>query len=81
MKIAFIAQPFDTLLPKPQNSISIWAHELSTRVAQHHEVIIYSAKKNLHDEVTQKDKIKYIAIPSSIIYRGFIEVSKFILFQ
>ena len=41
MKIAFIAQPIDPVLPPHQNSIGIWIYEVGRRLAKSHEVLVY----------------------------------------
>ncbi|NER31397.1 MAG: glycosyltransferase family 4 protein [Symploca sp. SIO1C4] len=62
MKIAFVAQPFDVLLPIPKNSISIWADEISTNIAQKHEVLVYSSKRDAHQHTAEKKQVKHIGI-------------------
>lgn len=44
MKIAFVTQPFDVVSQSNSSSLAIWVHEVSTRVAKHHEVVVYSRK-------------------------------------
>ena len=41
MKIAFVAQPIDPVLPPHQNSIGIWIYEVGRRLAKSHEVLVY----------------------------------------
>lgn len=41
MKIAFVAQPIDPVLPPNQNSIGIWIYEVGRRLAKSHEVLVY----------------------------------------
>ena len=41
MKIAFVAQPIDPVLPPRQNSIGIWIYEVARRIASHHDVRVY----------------------------------------
>ena len=41
MKIAIVAQPFDTIPPVHGASIAIWADELSMRLSHEHEISIY----------------------------------------
>lgn len=41
MRIAFINQPFDGILPPDQNSIGIWTYEVARRLAGEHDVSVY----------------------------------------
>ena len=41
MKIAFVSQPFDAVLPPRQNSIGLWTYEVARRLAREHEVSVY----------------------------------------
>ena len=41
MKIAFVAQPIDPVLPPRQNSIGIWVYEVGRRLANTHKVFVY----------------------------------------
>ena len=45
MKIAFVAQPIDPVLPPQQNSIGIWIYEVSRRLSKSHEVLVYLREK------------------------------------
>ena len=42
MKIAFICQPLDRVIPPSQNSIGIWIYEVARRLAKNHEVHVYA---------------------------------------
>jgi spore coat protein SA len=57
MKIAFISQPFDAFIPPSMNSIGIWINEISRRMAQEHEVLVYgrrgiAQRKGIGENVT-----------------------------
>lgn len=41
MKIAFVNQPLDGILPPGQNSIGIWTYEVARRLAADHDVTVY----------------------------------------
>ena len=45
MKIAFVAQPLDSVLPPKQNSIGIWTYEVARRLSKNNEVIVYCSGK------------------------------------
>lgn len=42
MKIAFVNQPLDGVLPPDQNSIGIWTYEVARRIADEHDVMVYA---------------------------------------
>jgi glycosyltransferase involved in cell wall biosynthesis len=42
MRIAFVSQPLDNVIPPNQNSIGIWMYEVARRLAQSQEVTIYA---------------------------------------
>lgn len=41
LRLAIVSQPFDGVLPPHQNSIGIWVHEASRRLAGRHDVTVY----------------------------------------
>jgi spore coat protein SA len=45
MKIAFVNQPFDAMIPPYQNSIGLWTYHVAPSLVQNHEVTVY-AKRN-----------------------------------
>ncbi len=45
MRIAFVNQPFDGVLPPYQNSVGHWTYEVARRLAAAHEVIVYSGSR------------------------------------
>lgn len=44
MKIAFVSQPVDWLLPPHQNSIGIWTYQIARRLARTHQVTVYAKR-------------------------------------
>ncbi|MGI0082303.1 MAG: hypothetical protein ACREAG_03230, partial [Nitrosopumilaceae archaeon] len=64
MRIAFVNQPFDVVLPPHQNSIGHWTYEVARRLATAHEVIIYSGShfdKNENKESNEAVRYTYIS--------------------
>ncbi len=41
MKIAYVNQPLDGILPPEQNSIGIWTYEVARRLAADHDITVY----------------------------------------
>lgn len=44
MKVAFVSQPFDLVLPPEQTSIGIWTHEVARRLASENEIRVYARR-------------------------------------
>jgi glycosyltransferase involved in cell wall biosynthesis len=44
MKIAFVNQPFDQLIPPHQNSIGLWTFHVAPQVAKTNEVLVYGKR-------------------------------------
>jgi len=42
MRIAFVSQPFDNVMPPPHCSIGIWTYEVARRLMRAAEVVIYA---------------------------------------
>jgi spore coat protein SA len=42
VKVAFVNQPLDGVLPPDQNSIGIWTYEVAGRIADEHDVTVYA---------------------------------------
>jgi glycosyltransferase involved in cell wall biosynthesis len=40
MKVAFVSQIFDQVLPPQQNSVGIWTYEVARRLAARHEILV-----------------------------------------
>ena len=60
MKLTFLSQPLDNVLPPSQNSIGIWIYEVARRLANNHQVSVYAnggripPKKKVIEGVTYK---------------------------
>jgi glycosyltransferase involved in cell wall biosynthesis len=42
MKLAFLSQPLDNVLPPSQNSIGIWIYEVARRLAKNHQITVFA---------------------------------------
>jgi glycosyltransferase involved in cell wall biosynthesis len=63
MRIAFVNQPFDGVLPPHQNSIGHWTYEVARRLATAHEVMVYSGSRFDTNESKESDNaVRYIYI-------------------
>lgn len=65
MKIAFIGQPFDAVLPPHQNSIGIWTNQVANRLTGFDEIIIYSRSNRGPKIIQTGKKITYKFISSA----------------
>jgi len=62
MKVAFVSQPFDTVLPPFQNSIGIWTYQVASRLTRSCEVIVYT-KSRFRWRSASIDGVEYRFIP------------------
>jgi glycosyltransferase involved in cell wall biosynthesis len=64
MKIAFVAQPIDPVLPPRQNSIGIWIYEVGRRLAKSHEALVYLNDKGFKGKKNVRiNGVKFNAVP------------------
>jgi glycosyltransferase involved in cell wall biosynthesis len=59
MKIAFISQSLDNVLPPQQSSIGIWSYQVAQRLAKTHQVSIYLKHARDLPSLPAESKIKY----------------------
>lgn len=57
MKIAFVNQPLDGVLPPNQNSIGIWTYEVARRLSRSCDVIVYTGQHHFGKRVECVDGI------------------------
>jgi len=73
MKIAFISQPFDQVLPPRQNSIGHWIYEVARGLAGAHEVVVYTANDCDTPEVMLKNApVQFVRIfmhPDALLHK------------
>ena len=55
MKIAFVSQPFDVVLPPQQNSLGLWVYHVARRLARSHKVIVYTGQGRFRKQNQQWD--------------------------
>ncbi len=66
MKIAFVNQPLDMLIPPYQNSIGIWTYKVAPQIAQNHDVLVYGKRSNLQKSWTGQPNVSYHFVPPVI---------------
>jgi len=64
MKIAFLSQPMDGVLPPYQNSIGISTYEMARRLVEYCEVVVYQKGQGYCKKVNVVDGVQYRSIPS-----------------
>jgi len=57
--IAIVGQPFDGVVPPYQNSIGIWTHEVSRRLASHHDMTVYLQRNGTAPEPFEADGVSF----------------------
>ena len=80
MKIAFVSQPLDGVLPPNQNSIGIWIHGVANPLSKSHDVIVYSRRGRLEPKLPENGKVTYrflYSLPNRIIFRLNNRLSKY----
>ncbi|UBF26596.1 hypothetical protein K9N68_00860 [Kovacikia minuta CCNUW1] len=60
MKIAIISQPTDGIYPTARGSIGIWTREISTRIGESQDVVVFSKKQSVKDRNVQVGRIEYV---------------------
>jgi glycosyltransferase involved in cell wall biosynthesis len=74
-KVAFIAQPIDTVLPPFQTSIGIWTHEVARRLAESCNITIYARKSRLQRKPPSHPHLSFRFVPA-LHYRIFLKLFK-----
>lgn len=61
LKIAFVSQPFDKVLPPYQNSVGLWIYEVTKILKKSNDLIIYTKQNDAkRDEIIHGIKYEYI---------------------
>ena len=63
MKVAFVNQPIDNLVPGYQNSIGLWTYHVAPQVAREHEVIVYGLRYGKQKRLEGHENVDYILLP------------------
>jgi hypothetical protein len=68
MKIAFVSQPIDSLVPPNQNSVGTCTLGAARKLARYADVLVYGLKDNLGDQSAPvgEDGISYRFLPSTL---------------
>lgn len=64
MKVAYVNQPIDSLLPPHQNSIGIWTYRVASFVAQEMSVGVYGRLKAEHKRRRNHSEVVYHFFPT-----------------
>ena len=59
MKIAFVNQPMDGVIPPQQNSIGIWTYQVARRLAQTETVSVYAKRMRTQNQWHGQDNVTY----------------------
>src|ERR1700753_1996632 len=67
MKIAFVSQPFDQVLPPYQNSVGACTHGIARPLADNAKVLVYGidSNHNNHKALSTDSKIDYRFFPAT----------------
>jgi glycosyltransferase involved in cell wall biosynthesis len=64
MHIAFVAQPYDDVLPPSQSSIGLWTYHVGRRLAVDHRVTVYLKRPRYASDAPGTDNIQYVFVPT-----------------
>lgn len=78
MKIAFISQPLDAVIPPKQNSIGIWIYQVASRLSKDHEVSVYAISRQPYISSKRENGVRFCFIksPSNRILRKLSQLYK-----
>jgi glycosyltransferase involved in cell wall biosynthesis len=63
MRIAFVSQALDSVLPPKQNSVGIWTYQTALRLAPRHEVLVVSRGGKGLPTRSERDGIRFDFVP------------------
>lgn len=72
MKVAFVNQPLDMLIPPYQNSIGIWTYKIAPEVAKNHEVLVFGKRSDLQKSWNGQENVSYHFVPPMVPNRALI---------
>lgn len=61
-RLAFLSQPFDTVLPPGQNSLGLWTHEVARRLVDDYEVHVIAKSRQSLDSL-EVEGVRYRLCP------------------
>lgn len=73
MKVAFVNQPMDMLIPPHQNSIGIWTYMVAPHVAQMHDVTVYGKRSRQQKEWNGQESLHYQFLPPVVPNRAVMK--------
>lgn len=69
MRIAFVSQPVDGVLPPRQSSVGIWTWEVARRLAGRDEVTVYARRDDALGQAVTRDGVTVRPVPLTADYR------------
>ncbi len=83
MRIAFISQPIDEVLPPHQSSVGIWTYQIARRLASHHRVTVLAkwmrAQREAMASVPPREEVHYRfirSLPNRVWLKASSEISR-----
>lgn len=73
MKIAFVNQPFDQLVPPHQNSIGLWTFHIAPHIAKSSSVLVYGKRHAYQQSWDGQNGVEYRFLPSLLPNRIMLE--------
>jgi spore coat protein SA len=73
MKVAFVNQPMDMLIPPYQNSIGIWTYKVAPHVARRHDVTVYGKRSRQQKAWNGQERVHYQFMPPLVPNRAFMK--------
>lgn len=70
MKVAFVNQPMDMLIPPYQNSIGIWTYMVAPHVARKHDVTVYGKRSRQQKKWNGQERVHYQFMPPLVPNRA-----------
>jgi glycosyltransferase involved in cell wall biosynthesis len=78
MKIAFVSQPIDTIVPPNQNSVGTCTLGAARKLARYADIVVYGLKDNHKNQAASvvKDGINFRFLPSTLLDRMLFDAQK-----
>lgn len=73
MKVAFVNQPFDQLVPPHQNSIGLWTFHVAPHVAKSCDVLVYGKRHAYQRAWSGQERVEYRFLPPLLPNRVMLQ--------
>ena len=73
MKVAFVNQPFDQLVPPHQNSIGLWTFHVAPHIAKSSEVVVFGKRHMYQRESYKHENVEYRFLPPILPNRAIFD--------